>query len=305
VRTIGAFQEYNVDLSKLYNWLPWGGLISPQVIRNKDGSLMGFIRYEKVAHNHLKVESGQTGEENSEVAHYGQDFGPGWAIWSELCHCGGRDELTLTLCWNPFHDKQSSCIINALTSDGLPLGKAEEHFEAVLQELCRDMESYGAKLLQYEEAMRYLGSTLTGEPCQIAMYNPPIYLDAVLSRGVDFRVFGAKTDKKNELEIGGKAITVATPLGEPELPIMGKLFEAFHVMDYRFVRRFLFWDEAGTMKQLNGYMRTWCKGRRTLKDFMSGQLLKSFNGVFTEAFIFRMAEDERGAKEKYMSRSRI
>ena len=30
-------EDYQQDYSKVYSWLSWGGLILPQVVRNKDG----------------------------------------------------------------------------------------------------------------------------------------------------------------------------------------------------------------------------------------------------------------------------
>lgn len=38
-------EDYELDYGKPYAWLSWGGLILPEVVRNKDGSLMGFVRY--------------------------------------------------------------------------------------------------------------------------------------------------------------------------------------------------------------------------------------------------------------------
>lgn len=31
-------EDYRQDFSKVYSWLSWGGLILPEVVRNKDGS---------------------------------------------------------------------------------------------------------------------------------------------------------------------------------------------------------------------------------------------------------------------------
>jgi len=292
MRKIRVFQEYNVDLGQLYNWLPWGGLIYPQVVRNKDGSLMGFIRY-----------SGDTakgapyGHPTDEVE--GLEFTKGWAVWSECWHYDGRNELTLTLCWNPFRDKNSGLIVNGMTDGGLSPQLAELHFQEILTQLCQVLSEVEceAHILQNEEVLQYLAQTLTGEPSSQEMYVPPLYLDAVLSRDVRFQVYGAGTEKKNDLAIGGRDLTVVTPLGQSKVSVMYTLFEAFADLDYRFVRRFLFCDEAGAEKSLDGYMSSWCKGRSTLKAFMRGQLLGELNGLFAETFIFRFAEEERDERE--------
>lgn len=287
--TIDSFQEYRVDLGELHNWLPWGGLVAPQIVRNKDNSLMGFIRYQKSAKRILLA------KEN------GRNLGKGWAMWSELRHFQGRDERTLTLCWNPFCERKNGRILNAPGRASCRLQEAESVFLAALQSFCQGLQLQTAKILQNEEVLQYLAETLTGEPSAIAMYTPPLYLDAVLSRDVKFQVFGKATKKKNDLSIGGREITIVTPLGHPESSVLAKLFEAFSAYDYRFAKRFLFWDADGAEKELNQYMRSWCKGRGKLKSFMRQQTLRGFNGVYTDTFVFRFAPEEREKEEAHLA----
>lgn len=276
-----------MDLGRLDNWLPWGGLIYPAVVRNKDNSLMGFIRY-------VQGEGGQPIKTSL-------DLGRGWSVWSEKSHFAGRDELTLTLCWNPFVEKKSGIIQNCLDDVKRFAGEAEQYFAYVLVTLQKEVsQTVPSRLLQDEEVLQYLAGTISGEPSSIEMYRPPLYLDAVLSRKVGFKVFGNRTDKKNDLYINGQGVTVVSVLGWPNVSIMDTLCRAFKELDYRLVKRMLFWDEEGAEKEIRGYMASWCKGRRTLKDFMSDQLLKPFNGIYTEMFIFRFAEDERDAREVFV-----
>lgn len=294
VRSIGTLQEYNMDLSQIYNWLPWGGLIYPQVVRNKDNSLMGFIRYNTV----LDVEAPD--EQPMQI----HEFPKGWAIWVELQHFNsGNDIKILTLCWHPFRDKKSGKILNSLDGKDYLPAEAESHFITVLQQLQQDLATVvHAEILEYEQVLSYLTSTLTGESSSVEMYSPPLYLDAVLSRDIDFQVFSSNTAKKNAVAINGREITAVTPMGFPKMPIMGILFKAFCDFDYRFVKRFLFWDAAGAEQELKGYMKGWCQNRTSIKDYMSQNLLMKFNGVYTNTFVFRFTDQNRAKNEAYIAK---
>lgn len=89
-------EDYELDYGKPYAWLSWGGLILPEVVRNKDGSLMGFVRYGN---------GGGTGK-------LGMDYPEGWAMWLDIQHLQGREALTLCLLWNHMKKGKSSIAWN-------------------------------------------------------------------------------------------------------------------------------------------------------------------------------------------------
>ena len=63
-------EDYEMDYGKPYTWLTWGGLILPEVVRNKDGSLMGFIRFGRdILAGNIRM-----------------DFPQGWALWLDVHH---------------------------------------------------------------------------------------------------------------------------------------------------------------------------------------------------------------------------
>lgn len=271
-----AMKEYDVDLTKLYEWLPWGGLVYPSVVRNKDGSLMGFMEAEQKKLTAMDME-----------------LPNGWAVWMERQHFSGKSTHIMTLFWNPFADKRTGIVRNSLEGRLLRLEQAEAYFISVLN-------SFGARIMENEEVLSYLGSVLRGEPFSIGMLKEPLYLDAILSKDVDFRVFGKSTPLKNALSINGRFVTALTPLGYPRMPIMGILFRAFRDFDYRFVRRFIFMDKDTADKELKGYMKNWCRGRQSVKSFLLERLDNAYWGIYTNTFIFQFPEDERKENETYI-----
>ncbi len=279
-------REYHVDLTKLHEWLPWGGLVCPQIVRNKDGSLMGFISY-----------NGHTMREDETR----MNFSDGWAIWSESQHFHGRIERMLTLFWKPFANPKTGLITNGLAIGPIHEDEAEPAFIHVLEKLRNILFRYAdARILEYEEILGYLGSTIRGDSFSMEMLETPLYLDAILSKDVEFKVFGTATEKKNDLCIDGKYISLVTPLGYPPMPIMGILFRAFRDLDYRFVRRFLFAGQDHSKKEMDAYMNGWCHNRKSMKAFLQQGLEGTYNGIYTNAFVFRFYEEERTKNERYI-----
>ena len=279
-------KEYHIDLTQLHEWLPWGGMIYPQVIRNKDRSLMGFISYQ--------------GENLSKPENM-IDFSDGWAIWSEEQHFNGETRKILTLFWKPFVDYKTGRATNGLAGKPIPVNTIEKSFISTLDNLKNTLFQGGeASILECEEILGYLGSTIRGEAFHMKMLEIPLYLDAILSKDVQFKVFDALTDKKNDLCIDGKFISIMTPLGYPKMPIMGILLRAFRDFDYRFVRRFLFANKHQTKKEMAAYMKDWCYNRKSMKSFLQNGLEGAYNGVYTNTFVFRFNEDEREKNERFI-----
>lgn len=279
-------KEYHVDLTKLHEWLPWGGLVCPQIVKNKDGSLLGFISYQ-----------GHPMNEDSNIV----NFSDGWAIWTEYQHFQGKIEKILTLFWKPFTTPKTRLVTNGLEIDPIHEDETEPAFLRILEKLKNSLSIHAdAKIMEYDEILEYLGSTIRGDFFSMQMPETPLYLDAILSKDVDFKVFGTGTEKKNELCINGNYISIVTPLGYPPMPIMGILFRAYRDLDYRFVRRFIFAGQDRAKKEMDGYMKEWCHNRKSIKTFLKQGLDRTFNGIYTNAFVFRFNEEERAKNEEFI-----
>lgn len=293
---IDNFQEYHIDLTKMHEYLPWGGLLYPQVVRNKDGSLMGFIEYTTIRDDIPDA----VGKEKID------EFPRGWALWIEQQHFEGEYQRVITLLWQPHIDKKNQRVLNTLDDRPLLEPETGKYFVRVLKDLCTDLSAtVFAQILTGEYIFSYLQSTLAGKFCHtdyLQDKKEPLYLDAVLSRDIEFTVFGNKTEKKNDIEINSHLISIVTPLGYPDMAVLGTLFKAFRDMDYRFVRRFIFVDEETAKKEMKRYMKDWCMGRSSVREFMKKHLINQFNGTYTNSFIFHFTEEEREEKEEYIGR---
>ncbi|SHL07692.1 hypothetical protein SAMN05216582_1406 [Selenomonas ruminantium] len=190
-------EDYRQDYSNIYSWLSWGGLILPQVVRNKDGSLMGFIRY------------GNSSEKTVERLHL--NFPKGWSIWLDQHHFLGDDSNTICLSWNPIHKNRNSPADNLYEGVGSGEEDEAEYFRKVLQSLGTQTASCRAcsHVLELEEVLSYLKSTLHMQACELAIPKIPLYLDAVLSRDMAFKVYSPDCPDKNRLTIRDREIVVA------------------------------------------------------------------------------------------------
>jgi len=160
-------EDYQHDYSKVYSWLSWGGLILPEVVRNKDGSLMGFIRYGKSA-KMIRL-----------------DYPKDWGIWLDRHHFAEDNTETLCLLWNPIHKQRNLPAINLCAEITRGSEAEEEYFRKMLIELGQKLPD--GHVLKHEQILSYLKSTLEMRFCEVTMPEIPLCLDAVLSSKVGFQ----------------------------------------------------------------------------------------------------------------------
>lgn len=271
---IGAFQEYKINLQALHEYLPWGGLIHPKIIKNKDESLMGFITYKSL--NMITIP-------NAKI----NTFGNGWALWIEKQHFNNENQYMVTLCWNPFFDA-NNFVSNTFDKKKIDRSNTANYFLEILQQLQEDLSSVvTCNILENAEILSYLASTISTCKESFELPEVPLYLDALLSQDVDF-----KMSHNNVININNKIVSVVTLLNFPDVPIMGSLFEEFKQYTYRFSRRFLFLSEKSAQKELKNYTSNWCSGRSAMLKFMRDGLLGELNGYHTNAFVFLADEEE-------------
>ncbi len=284
-------KEYCMDMTEFYNWLPWGGLVYPDVVRNKDGSLMGFIRY------------GEEKEPLEMAKEKLSGFSSGWAIWTEFQHFHGCSDTVLTLLWNPKIDNNNGMVQNTLSGTTCLSEDTDQVFQKILHDLAFDISLVvSAEILTYEEILGYLSTALAGRKIVRKMFTPPLYLDAVLSRDIDFHVYGEETKDKNALTIDDRRVSVLTPLGHPNQKTLMLLFHAFQDFDYRFSRRCLFWNADDAMRELGKYMKDWCRMRSSIKNRLMQGLSSDIQGSVTDAFIFYFPEGQQEEGETYLGK---
>lgn len=115
----------------MHEYLPWGGLLYPQVVRNKDGSLMGFIEYTTIRDDIPDA----VGKEKID------EFPRGWALWIEQQHFEGEYQRVITLLWQPHIDKKNQRVLNTLDDRPLLEPETGKYFVRVLKDLCTDLSA--------------------------------------------------------------------------------------------------------------------------------------------------------------------
>ena len=168
-------EDYRLDFGKPHTWLCWGGLILPEVVRNKDGSLMGFIRY---------------GRERRE-GKLDLDFPESWAVWLDAHHLRGEESKTLCLLWNPIWQDNNQKTTKGLKGESVAIETAPEYFQEVLTGLARQIAGFrpGSRVLRLEEVLFYLKTALQMEISEVPMPEVPLYLDAILSRDMEMKLY--------------------------------------------------------------------------------------------------------------------
>ena len=278
-------EDYELDYGKPYAWLSWGGLILPEVVRNKDGSLMGFVRYGNgVGEGKLRM-----------------DYPDGWAMWLDKQHLQGKDAVTLCLLWNPMKKGKSSIAWNGYGGEQVEAGKRVDHFLRVLLKLEKEAASLspGSRVLRLGEVLTYLKTALQMVPEEVSMPDVPLYLDAVLSRDMDMKLFAPGSADKNRLNIRNReivAISLKSSLRESRLALV---LRAFHQMDYRFCRRVLLMPEEKLGAELKRLTGGWCRQRESITEYMLSKQ-KGSGGMASDMLIFAIRPEELEARQEYI-----
>ena len=278
-------EDYRLDFGKPYTWLCWGGLILPEVVRNKDGSLMGFIRYGRERH-----------EGKLEL-----DFPESWAVWLDIHHLRGDESKTLCLLWNPILQGKNHQTAKGLKGESVDIETVPEYFQEVLAGLARQVDALrpGSRVLRLEEVLSYLKTSLQMYVFQVSLPEVPLYLDAVLSRDMEMKLYSPASKDKNRLSVKGKEIVVASlkdTLRESRLDLV---LGAFREMDYRLCRRVLLMSEDRLERELRGLTNEWCSHRKSVADYMLSKQQGS-GGLVSEMLIFAIEAEKLSVLQDYI-----
>lgn len=291
-----SLQEYKVDVKNVAEWLPWGGLLLPHVMKNKDGSFVSIIQYEPFS---IETETFEW-----------PDFPRGWVLNTERQHHMGYDfeekdengekKLVheegklcdyIVICWNPFV-LNSGKVRNTL-GDAIEEKECLEYFGEEVKKLAdKAAEVTKVRLLEYQEILNFLTFTLTFDYHKVEMPEIPLYLDVLLSQDADLHF------KTNSIAMGDMSFFVCSILGRPNL---NPVFKAFTHTPYRYVKRLLCFNEKQAMKDIRRYSATWCSGRKYVtKAILNGLCEGKLHGYYSEYFIFLLDEQNRDKFIKYM-----
>ena len=278
-----SWKEFDLSNNTVADWLPWGGLTLPHVVQEKDGSYFGVIRYKALP-------------EGEQVDLKLPEFREGWSLWLDRQHVPmEQDGLFIVLCWNPFIN-QAGYAVNRLDKEITV--KAEDagiYFATVLDDFADAIGKVTeANALEYQDVIDFMSFAIAYNEQKITMPEVPLYLDALLSQGLDLNLSG------NSIEMGGKE-TVAVSLAAP-LPLKQEeiLLHAVDRLPFRFVQRLLLMEPEKAEKKLLAYMGKWCSGRKSVKKLISAPLLGELTGIYANSLFLLTDKGQTKEIERYV-----
>ena len=174
-----SWKEYQLTNAGIADWLPWGALTHESVMRNKDDSVLGVIRYRRFSPPWTHLLS----EWKNPV--YVPEFRRGWSIWLEEQHpTDGEAACFLAVCWNPFC--KEGMATNGIDTEPQPLDAMEDILAQTLRRMAWSFPKEAeATVLSYQEIVDYLTFSLTLGRTHVAMPAVPVDLDVYLTAGID------------------------------------------------------------------------------------------------------------------------
>lgn len=274
--------DYGLASTAIEEWLYWGGIVRPTVLRQKDYSFLSIIAY--------KPYTVLSSYEFPKRA-----FGAGWVVWNEHQHGKGEESQDyLILLWHPFITSTHLHVENTL---GAKIRKDNDaviaYFEAETQNLLHDIQAVtDARLLEYQEIIDVLSFSLSLGHAAPKMPDCPLYLDVLLSQDLSFQF------QANDIFIDGKRVYIVSILAPIEIE---PVYETLSDANYRHVRRFSFYDEKQARRNLAKYTAKWFPARSVIRKMALDDLLEDYNGYETEAFVFYLDEKEDASFQTFFT----
>ena len=288
-------KNYELDENAISSWVPWGGLVTSCVQKNKDGSFIGIINLVR-------------SEQDSEQPFIDMHFNLGWCMWHEFQNFGEHKAEYIFVTWNPMYVKKKTNIAQRLRHIfEMPKGRiiwntlqeknyrkvreeaADKYFAQALEDIRKMLENrYKADILSNEHIINALSSTVSMEKEKYSMPRVPLYFD-VICTDVAFVV------RENDIVINNKKMSI---ISLPSFHHFGKnfkneLFNRLSNLPFRFSMRVLLSDRKNAEAYLHKYIKSWCSNRSVIREGIRQYMLKELNGFFSNAFVFfSESEDE-------------
>ncbi|MGP1585712.1 MAG: hypothetical protein ACTTH3_04255 [Schwartzia sp. (in: firmicutes)] len=262
--------EYFIDEQDEREWLPWGGIVRPTVVRNKDYSFFGVLSYH---------------HRSSSVPPLA--LPKGWSIWTEEQHRGTETNFFLVISWNPFWSTLGDEAENTRTGRKIPRKKVPDYFAEELSRIAEMLRKGDSScwVLEYQELLDFLSFSLSFGARYIEMPEVPLGLDVILTEGLDI------TFADNDLTIFHQPVVVLSLPTCPRGDLLDAIRNEFTDLPYRYVRRMLCMDKAEAEDQLREYTDGWCSGRAYMKRAIMDGIILSMSGYYNEQIIFSLPEE--------------
>lgn len=266
---MASLQQYGLQSTAVEEYIPWGGIVEPSVMKQKDGSMFSIIAY--TPYRRAK-------EQEVPVI----PFCRGWVLWNEhqqRADALGRDFLIV--CWNPFYSMAEQYVDNSLDPD-IDKDKTVPYFVSVVDRVLKNLQLVtSANLLTYQDILDICSFSLSIGDHYEKMPDVPLYIEALLSGEIDFE-FGA-----NDIYINKKRLYSVTMMaGYDTDTIYGKLKHTA----FRHTKRLVLFNPKQAEKSLKKYTSRWFPSRSVLKKEALKGILGAYNGYYTDSFLFLLDE---------------
>ena len=271
---VPSWKEYSLENKEVQDWVVWEALTHESVLRSKDDSVLGVIRY--------KPFERKEGAGISLPA-----FSQGWVMNIEEQHGEAGEACFLALTWNPFLSLKGDKVENALGENAaMGIDAMEQHMFSVLDTLAsRFPPEAEAQILKYQEIIDYLAFSLSHGRLYVEMPDVPVDLDVYLTQDftADF--------SKNLITFGEETFLVLTLpafLGAMEKTLRRIIGEmARGGIPCRHVQRILFFDEKEARKEMErrDRMGLWCRSRKYIKELIEAPLHGKFHGYYNNTLV--------------------
>ena len=284
-----SWKEYRLDNKGIWDWVAWEALTHESVLRNKDDSVLGVIRYKPFVQ--------QKGEKIDLPA-----FSKGWVMNIEEQHGEAGEACFLTLTWNPFLNLKGDRVENALgENSSITIEAMEQHMFSVLDTLASRFPSEAeARILKYQEIIDYLAFSLAHGRLYVEMPAVPVDLDSLLTQdfSADF--------SKNLITFGEETFLVLTLpafLGCMEETLRRIVEEMTRTeIPCRHVQRILFFGEKEARKEMErrDRMGLWCNSRKYIKELIEAPLHGKFHGYYNNTLVALVKTEDYARTVAYL-----
>ncbi|WP_286828317.1 MULTISPECIES: conjugal transfer protein TrbE [Kordiimonas] len=290
-------REYRKHPDRLADYLPWGFLVAPGIILNKDGSLQRSVRYRGPDLESVSAEAlvAATARMNNML----RRFGSGWALFFEAARLPAgsypksrfpdpvsrlvdaerqaayetasalhESDFVFTLLWLPPEDavQRTGKLFMEAGGEGLATGGYGAHVARFVRESDRAIDLMSSLMpmvapLDDTATLSYLHRTISDRDQDIRVPENPAYLDALLA---DTPLTGGLAPM-----LGEQHLKILSVLGYPGSTTPG-LFDALNEFgfSYRWMTRFIALDKVDAERILRRARRHWFAKRKSVSALL-------------------------------------
>ncbi|MBR3721352.1 MAG: hypothetical protein IKN12_01170 [Selenomonadaceae bacterium] len=275
---MGLFTDFEIseiDDNNIGEWVAYGALTRPTVMRQRGGSYFSVIAYTPYKKGvPLKF----------------PEFMRGWMITAEHQYypaVNGRAAYSmdyLIILWNPFMSGNKTKVENIIKFDGQKFKITSkndiDYFMYVVNAVYEELSKVtSAQILEYQNLLNFISFSLTLGDDSIVMPKVPIYLDYLLTQNNVFK-FG-----NNSIHINNKNVYV---ISLRDILDSNLYYSMFENIPFRHVRRLICFNQKEAAEEIKTYTKSWCSSRKSMKQYLMQNIMGEVNGYYHEGLYFHL-----------------